>query len=91
MNDKIAFSSSFSHSSSQYSTSLGSGQSKLWHPLFMNVTCYKVPLTEVPGVLDKCTFDIVSKGGAHIAVRYTILAEDHGAHGRVSIALYYHD
>ncbi|CAG8535590.1 9327_t:CDS:2 [Dentiscutata erythropus] len=48
----------------------------VWHPLFSNLWCIQVLLTETPSVLDLYTFDIISPRGGRISKDYKILPED---------------
>ncbi|CAG8692100.1 8440_t:CDS:2 [Gigaspora rosea] len=48
----------------------------VWRPLFSNLRCIQVPLTEVPSVIDLYTFDTVSSGGGSLSEGYTILSQN---------------
>ncbi|CAG8577327.1 504_t:CDS:2, partial [Gigaspora rosea] len=39
----------------------------VWRPLFSNLRCIQVPLTEVPSVIDLYTFDTVLSGGGSLS------------------------
>ncbi|CAG8791059.1 7724_t:CDS:2, partial [Gigaspora rosea] len=55
----------------------------VWYPLFSNLRYIKVPLIEVPSVIDLYTFDTVSSGGGSLSKGYTILSQDCTNNGRL--------
>ncbi|KAF0532588.1 hypothetical protein F8M41_011091 [Gigaspora margarita] len=48
----------------------------VWCPLFSNLQCIQVPLTETLSVLDLYKFDTISPGGGKLSSCYKILPED---------------